>query len=242
MTNISNVGLIPIKVAAFALRDTTLSSLPLHIATNISNVGLIPIKIAAFARRDTTLSSLPLHIATNISNVGLKFLSRSPPLHIATNISNVGLIPIKVAAFALRDTTLSSLPLHIAISETLRAQEERSGIVYDMLSTEEVRAHMHRRHPTLMKQLQSDGCLECQDGVAKNPATRWRRASPVRNPNKPKGPPTRRDYPEEFTYPAAPPLTPVPGDPDYSAEEWEDAEEGKDQDPEEGIDITEEDG
>jgi len=32
-----------------------------------------------------------------------------------------------------------------------------------------------QRHPAMLRQNQTSGCLPCQNGTAKNPQTRWRR-------------------------------------------------------------------
>jgi hypothetical protein len=54
------------------------------------------------------------------------------------------------------------------------------------------------RHPAMVRENQTDGCLPCQNGTAKNPETRWRRKGkrappPRRAPPRPESPPVPAD-------------------------------------------------
>ena len=66
------------------------------------------------------------------------------------------------------------------------------------------------RHPAMVRENQTDGCLPCQNGTAKNPETRWRRKGkgappPRRAPPRPESPPVPADDDERSETAGMPP-------------------------------------
>jgi len=61
-----------------------------------------------------------------------------------------------------------------------------------------------QRHPAMLRQNQTSGCLPCQNGTAKNPQTRWRRKGTGAPP-----PDQRRERTPELT-PPLPGMPPAP--------------------------------
>jgi hypothetical protein len=51
-------------------------------------------------------------------------------------------------------------------------EEKKRGVKFP--GHEKVKAAMES-HPAMIRQNQSDGCLPCQNGTARNPQTRWER-------------------------------------------------------------------
>jgi len=77
-------------------------------------------------------------------------------------------------------------------------EEKRLGVVFP--GHNEVKAAVER-HPAMFRENQTDGCLPCQTGTAKNPQTHWRRegtgAPPPRPaPPRPRTPPAPPDESE----------------------------------------------
>jgi hypothetical protein len=66
------------------------------------------------------------------------------------------------------------------------------------------------RHPAKVRENQTDRCLPCQNGTAKNPETRWRRKDngappPRRAPPRPESPPVPADDEKRFETAGMPP-------------------------------------
>jgi hypothetical protein len=65
------------------------------------------------------------------------------------------------------------------------------------------------RHPAMLRQNQTPGCLPCQNGTGKNPQTRWRRkGTGAPPPNR-----HRQQNPEPTAEPTPEPMPPLPGTP-----------------------------
>jgi len=67
------------------------------------------------------------------------------------------------------------------------------------------------RHPGMVRENQTDGCLPCQNGTAKNPETRWRPKGkgappPRRVPPRPESPPVPSDDNERTETEGMPPV------------------------------------
>jgi len=60
------------------------------------------------------------------------------------------------------------------------------------------------RHPAMLREIQTDGCLPCQHGIAQNPQTRWR----CKGTGAPPPERLRQPTPEPMPHPPEPPLVP----------------------------------
>ena len=77
-------------------------------------------------------------------------------------------------------------------------EEKKRGVVFP--GHKKVKAAIER-HPAMLRQNQTAGCLPCQNGTAKNPQTRWRRKGTGAPP-----PNRRRQQTPEPTPELTPPL------------------------------------
>jgi hypothetical protein len=86
-------------------------------------------------------------------------------------------------------------------------EEKKQGV--DFPGHNRVKAAIER-HPAMVQENQTDGCLPCQNGTAKNPETRWRRKGkgappPRRAPPRPESPPVPCDDDEGSETDGTPP-------------------------------------
>jgi len=80
-------------------------------------------------------------------------------------------------------------------------EEKKRGVEFP--GHKNVKAAMDR-HPAMLRENQTDGCLPCQHGIAHNPQTRWRcKGTGARPPER-----LRQATPEPMPHPPAPPLVP----------------------------------